>query len=368
MRFCLLFILSLLVVPCHAQQGGGGLEANIIAGRILKHTWKFRAPVEQLATAVELNWVKQTDGRKAWQQRRGYPLLGWGLTYTNYGVDSVYGHCLSVYPNMQLPVIKGKKLECSIRMGFGLAYISKRYSRAPDWDTVNNAIGSHFNNFTTLATDLRYRVNEHWDIHLGGNFSHISNATLRTPNLGINMYGAHIGVRYFPVTSRPQVLHNVLQPLKNRWLLQLRAGISANEYGNGNGPLFPVYLFSAFASKRYAGKNKIIAGIDYSYHEGVYAFLRNNEILTGEERANSWKSAVFAGHEFLVGRFGILVQAGYYLKNTYLQISPFYQKLGANIYLRQAETGLLKEVSASVLLKAHRFDAELVEMGIGVGI
>lgn len=369
MRASLCLILICFTLPCLAQKGQGfGIEANITAGHILKHTPKFKPPVSQTATAIELNFVQQTWGRKAWQHRRGFPLIGWGITYTNYGIDSIYGQCFGVYPNMQLPIIRGKKLEWTARLGFGLGYITRRYSRAPDWDTVNNAIGSHFNNFSIFNTDLRYHINQHWDVQAGASFSHISNALLRTPNLGINMYGAHIGVRYFPVTSQPARLERELRPLKNRWLLQLRAGISANEYGNANGPLFPVYLFSAFGSKRYAGKNKIFAGIDYSYHEGIYAFLRNNEILVGEERANSWKSALFLGHEFLIGRFGIVLQAGYYLKDAYLHTDPYYQKLGANIYLLQAEHGLFKEVSTSVLLKTHQFNAELVEIGLGVGL
>ncbi len=367
-------LLLLLHICTYAATGWGqtdklagwGVEANIMADRMLKHTPKIRVVPEQ-AFAYELNFIRQTSGAKEWEQRRNYPVFGFGITLTDYGVDSVYGKCISLYPNLQIPLVRGKHLEWTIRAGFGLGYITKRFERLPDWDTLNTAIGSRFNNYTVFATDLRYRINEHLDVQLGGNFSHVSNAAFRTPNLGINLYGAHLGLRYFPVTSRPERIKTSLQPLKNRWLVQARLGISGNEMGPGNGPLYPVYLATAYVSKRYLGKNKAIAGIDYSYHNSLYAYQRNNEINPGNERANAWKGSVYLGHEFLFGRMGVWLQMGVYINNPYPQEYNTYQKLGGNVYIVQREQGFLKELYACALLKTHKTEAELVEMGLGFG-
>jgi hypothetical protein len=360
----------LAVFPLRAQHkpwAGFGIEANVMGGRIYKHTKNFKAPVPDFSGAFELNFVQQRYGKKAWEQRRGYPLIGVGITYTDYGIDSIFGKCISIYPNVQIPIVSGKSLEWTIRAGFGLGYATRHYERAPKWDTLNNAIGTHLNNYTVFASDLRYRVNNHWDIQLGVNFSHISNASLRTPNLGINLLGAHVGIRYFPVTSRPEHIVRNLAPLKNRWLAQVRLGISANEAGVPNGPLYPIYIVSAYASKRYRSKNKLFAGLDYSYHKNIYAFLRNNEIEPGREKQLSWKSSIFVGDEFLFGKFGIHLQLGYYLKESYLRLEKFYQKIGCNFYLRQAETGAIKESFLSVHLKTHKTQAEFAEVGLGIG-
>lgn len=369
--YALLLILSLSgAIPVTAQSNywdGFGLEVNAIGGRILKHTPKFKAPIPDVSKALDINLVLQTNGSKQWQQRRHYPIIGLGITYTDYGVDSIYGKCFSVYPNLQLPIIKGKQLEWTVRLGFGLGYVTKRFEREPSWDTLNNAISTHVNNFTTFYSDLRYHIDRHWDVQAGINFSHISNAFFRSPNLGINMYGAHIGVRYFPVTRSPQRIKQVLPQLKNRWLGQIRVGISENGYGNGNGPLYPIYIASAYISKRYLSRNKAFVGIDYSYHEGIYAFLRNNEILAGQERSNSWKSSVFIGNEFLVGRVGIVLQLGVYIRDAALRIDPYYEKLGGNLYLIQKERGFIKEMFLSALLKAHKTQAEYAELGLGFG-
>lgn len=347
---------------------GFGIEANFSGGKILKHTEKFHAPVPAFTQSLELNFIQQTYGKKDWEQRRNYPLIGVGLSYTDYGLDSVFGKNISIYPNLEIPVIKAGKLEWTFRAGFGLAYSSRHYKRVPARDTLNNAIGSHFNNYTLFATDLRYRVNEHIDIQIGGNFSHVSNGALKQPNLGINVYGAHLGFRYFPVTGAPEKQRRKIPRLSNRWLLQIRAGIAGNEYGTTDGPLYPVYLLSSYASRRYAGKNKMFFGLDYSYHEGIYAFLKNNEIDPGREKQQSWKSAVFIGNEFLIGRMGILVQVGYYIKEAALKLDPYYEKLGCNFYIVQKEKGPVKEVSASILLKTHMTQAELAEFGIGIGL
>ena len=345
---------------------GSGIETNLMYGKVISHTKKFIKQIPDHSSLLEINYVKQTNGSKPWQQRRKYPLVGFAFLYTNYGIDSIYGRCFSIIPNLQIPVIRGKNIEWTIKAGFGLGYVTKRYERYPGWDTLNTAIGSHVNNNTYFMTDVRYHVDKHWDIQAGFHFTHLSNAAYRQPNLGINMYGAHIGVRYFPVTAAPQKISQELEALKNRVLVQARLGISATEVGPADGPLYPIYLSSLYASKRYAGKIKILAGIDYSYHENIYAFLQNNEISVGEEKANSWKSSIFLGHEFLIGHVGILFQLGFYVKNPVVK-DVLYQKLGGNLYLIQSEKGLLKELFLSGLLKTHKEQAELVEVGLGVG-
>lgn len=354
--------------PAGAQSGAGfGIEMNVMAGKIFKHTPKFRPPIPDISKALEINLVQQTRGNREWHQRRHYPVLGVGVMYTDYGIDSVYGKCISVYPNVQLNLVKGRRLEWTFRLGAGFGFATRKYSRAPEWDTLNNAIGSTLNNFTLFATDLRYRFNDHLDFQAGLNFTHISNAAFRKPNLGINMYGAHIGLRYFPVSARPARLARNLKPLPNRWLAQLRLGLALNEAGAADGPLYPSFLVSAYASRRYAGKNKVFGGLDYSYHRGIEAFQKNNEINVGNEKAHSWRSAVFVGNEFLLGRVGIFGQLGFYIRKAYDDPGPYYEKLGMNIYLVQRERGPLKELCGTLILKAHKTDAELAEFALGIG-
>ncbi len=180
-----------------------------------------------------------------------YPILGLGITYTNYGIDSVYGRLFSVYPNIVIPLITGRKLEWTLRIGDGIGYATRDYSRINPFDTINNAIGSKINDYFSFMMDLRYHINIHWDVQLGVNFSHYSDGSFHQPNLGVNLPGFHVGVKYWPESSAPTRIKRELKHLKNRWLFQYRITMGFNESSAPQGPIYPVYLGTAYMSKRW---------------------------------------------------------------------------------------------------------------------
>lgn len=363
----------LLSVFCLAAEAGAqsvpgfGIEATALAGRIFKHTQRFSGPIPALSGGIDLNFLWKTRGTADWQYRRHFPTIGLGITYTHYD-GQYYGQSIGIYPNLELPLIRRSNWEWTLRFGMGLGYISKRYAPyAPYYDTLNNAIGGHVNNFSLLASDLRWHLNEHWDLQGGINFTHMSSAKFRLPNLGINLLAAHAGVRYFPLRAKPQTEARSLAPLPNRWLIQLRQGIAMSTGESRGSAATPVYLSALFVSKRYWSKNKVYAGFDYSYHEALYDFQRLQGIHPGSEKNYAWKSGLYAGHEFLYGRVGLVTQIGVYIHQAILPSPILYQKLGMNWYLRQSENGPIKECFVSTLLKTHYATAELAELGLGIG-
>ncbi len=369
---CMVCVLYSIPINCMGQDElskwtGIGIETNLIAGKVIKHEAKFTLPIPALSTGLDVNLVYKTYGKKAWQQRRHYPGLGLGFTYLHYGIDPVYGNCLGVYPNITIPLYTSKKLALNIRLGDGIGYINKIYSRTAPVDTINVAIGAHFNDFAMIAGTLRYTINPHWDMELGADMIHISNATTEKPNLGINMMGLTMGFRYFPVSSHPKPISGAGTALKTRWLAQLHYGMASVASYTPGGPSYPVYLGSAYVAYRVLGKNKFMAGLDYSYHSDTYYFLRNTLLTPGNEAQNSWKSAFIVGNEFLYGRVGILLQLAYYLRQSYIRKDDFYEKIGVNYYLVQKEKDPIKELYLSAHLKSHGTVAELGELGVGVG-
>lgn len=349
-------------------QSGFGIEANLLGGRIFKHTQNFRGPIPSMSGGGEINMVWQTNGQADWQQRRQYPTLGLGLSYINYDKDN-YGQGVGIFPNLSLPIMSRQNWEWTIRFGMGLGYISKQYRPyAPYWDTLNNAIGARINNFSLFSSDVRYHINKHWDLQAGINFTHMSSAKFRVPNLGINLLGAHVGFRYFPNTANPIKIKRELPVLKNRILVQARLAIALSTGESAGSAATPVYISSLSLSKRYWGKNKILVGLDYGYHQAVYDFMRLQALETGNERNRAWNAGVFAAHEFLYGRVGLYMQIGAYVKQTLLAKAPIYQRLGMNWYLVQNEKGLIKELTITTLLKTHYATAELAELGVGIGL
>ena len=142
-----------------------------------------------------------------------------------------------------------------------------------------------------------------------------------------------------------------------------------NESNAPLGPIYPVYLGAGYISKRWSSRNKFFGGFDYSYSDQLYAYLRNNGfVASGQEKWNSFKTAVFAGNEFLLGRVGVVLQLGYYTHQTFDIQEPYYEKLGGNLYLVQREKGPIKEFFLCAFLEAHLAVAEFAEFGFGMGL
>ena len=371
MRFWGVIIILFTFYQIEAQEdnswNGFGIEVNQIAGKVLKHSSKFILPIPALSSATDINFVWQTYGKKDWHQGRNFPLIGLGCTYTDYGIDSVYGLCLGIYTNLQIYLIRRKNFEWTLRIGDGIAYVTKKYQNTPPFDTLNSAISTNINDFGIFMTDVRYHINIHWDVQAGANFTHISNACFSEPNLGINMYGAHFGVRYFPVTSKPELIIKQSTQYYNPWLIEARLSLAYNQVRTYGNPVLPTYGVSLYTGKKWVGKNKFFTGINYAYKESTYAFLKRWGIERGNETSNSWDGAFFAGNEFLVGRVGIVTELGVYYHQTYMRPAPYYEKLGGNFYLLMHDTGLVKEIFIATRLLAHGAVAEYAEFGIGVG-
>ncbi len=342
-----------------------GVETNFLAGRIIRHSASFTAPVPRVSMALDVNFIWQTCGKKEWNQRRNFPVTGIGVLFTDYRSKNIFGRCVGVYPNLQVPIMANKQVEWTCRLGIGVAYVTKKYGLYPDYDTLNTAVSTNINAFPVFMSDLRYHVNDHWDIQGGANFTHISNALYKEPNLGVNMVGAHLGVRYFPCSSRQCRIIRDLPPLRNRWLVDVRGAISNKEARAEGNPVRAAYIGAVSVSRRWKGQNKVFAGIDAAYHKDVYAFLINYGVNYGEEKQNSWDGGVFIGNEFMVGRVGILGMVGGYYKQTFLAFVPVYEKLGIKYYLLSREKGPAKELYLSAMLNTHGIVAEYAEFGIG---
>jgi len=366
---CCLFICiqSKTVAQEQTAWNGFGIESNIMMGKMIRHTKSFTGPLPDHTYAFEMNFIKKTYGQKDWQKRRHYPQIGLGFYYNNYNIPNVYGQTFGIFPNIQLNIIKGQKFEWTVRLGMGICYDTKPYEREPNPNLENVAIGGHWNNCSPFSTDIRWKVNQHWDLQAGINFSHVSNASFQQPNLGINVYGAHIGLRYFPVSSEPKILGGIPPALKNRWLIQAKYAMAFIENAPADGPLNAVYTGAVWVSRRYWSKNKVYGGVDYTYNAAKYAKLKSIEHFPGDEYNHSTQTAVFLGNEFLLGHLGVVLQAGYYLHKMDEQTDNIYEKIGGNFYVIQKEKGPLKELFFSALLKTHMATAELFEMGIGVG-
>lgn len=361
-----LFFISGFGILKAQETQGFGIESNLVAGSLFKHTARFTGPIPSFSGLAECNLLWKTNGKKDWQIRRHYPTFGLGIAF-NYYDNKVYGQSIGVYPMIELPLVKQKSWEWTVRFGMGLGYISKHYKPfAPYWDTLNNAMGADVNNFSLLSSDARWHIDKNWDVQAGITFTHMSSAKFRLPNLGVNFMGLHAGVRYFPSSGFKKKINHAVSTMPNNYGLQMRQAVGMTTGESIGSAATPVWVASIAITKRYWGHNKIYLGADYGYHQNVYNFMRLQAIYPGNESASSWNLGIFAAHEFLYGSVGLYLQMGAYLKQTLLAKAPIYQRLGMKWYLMQQEKGVVKNLYLSTILKTHYATAEYAEIGLGI--
>jgi hypothetical protein len=343
------------------------IEATPKVMSMIKHTKNFTGPISDICYGIDVNVLQQTYGKKTWHQLRNYPLLGVGFTYLNYNNNAIYGQVFGISPNITIPLIRKNSWEWTLRAGMGVGYVTKYYNRKTSNNTTNVAIGGYINNVSPFSTDIRYTINEHWQIASGINFTHVSNASFQVPNLGINTWGGHIGVRYAPHSNNPdKIIHKPAPTFSNNYMGFAKVSIAFREMGVADGPTYRTYIGHIGIAKRYASKNKVYAGIDYHYHTHRYYFALNSGAVVDNKWRQAGQFAAFVGHEFIYGKFGIVGQLGYYFLPAIDQSEKLYQKIGGNFYALRKEHGTIKEVYFSAILKTHLTVAELFEMGIGI--
>ena len=97
----------------------------------------------------------------------------------------MYGATLLLRYNFLRP---GWKLIPYIQGGAGMMYTDAYYYYA---------LGQGFNFTPQGSLGARYLINKNWSVDLEGKFHHISNGGLDSSNIGVNAFGAFIGLTYY---------------------------------------------------------------------------------------------------------------------------------------------------------------------------
>lgn len=195
MRLILFFLLFIVVKEGLAQREGPfsiGLKPK--AGALLVHRQTMTHLVEDRNFAYELEFSRQNNSGDLWSKAFRNPSSGLSLVYHDYGNTEVLGTSFSIYRFTKFPIYQSEKWGFfDFKLGNGISYISKKY------DEFNNkkniAIGSHINGFVDLELAYSKHYN-HFFFGGGVNFSHISNASLKAPNLGLNTLTAFVTAGY----------------------------------------------------------------------------------------------------------------------------------------------------------------------------
>lgn len=345
---------------------GMGFEYSVHIGRAFKHRSTITIDFPDWSFGSELNIEFKTYGKKDWHERCGFPHWGVALSYLYTGNAQQMGHGLAIVPNVTVDFLKGKNWRLFGRLGIGLGVITQPFHRMHN--PLNNMVGSHLNNSTSLRLGFSWRIHKHWELRPSATFTHFSNAASTLPNLGINIPTFQLGLCYWynPVEKEDYIRESTkfTRPKRVQWSAVATMGFRAAQ--TNNGPLYPVWHVSVDAGLFILKNNRLKAGMEYDYIGSVYAFSQNNGGYSGLDL--HWQASritFYIADEIFIGRFAILAQVGIYATQNLGQPWWMSIRLSGRYYLLDP----FKHQTVPFLtatMKSHKIVAEYFSLGLGL--
>lgn len=343
-------------------------EPVVYYGTLWRHTPKLTIRSGQPVFGQEINLRFQTRGARAWHGWQRFPIFGIAGAHFRLGAQA-HGDAWALLPNLTVPILRRGRWLAAFRVGTGLGYVTRPYDAFDN--PGQNAIGSHWNNFTQFRLGAEYRLGDHWRVQAGACLSHFSNGATTLPNFGVNLPGGYLAVAGSVQSIRET---DFVQPAESKRATRRWGGLAAGslalvEYSVFDGPRYPVWGLSGAGYYAFNRVNRLLLGVDYEFHRGVYAWgLRSAGFRTKPEaQRGATRLALTLADEFLFGAIGIQVLAGVYTGagfNRYVS-HPWYSKLTTRYYLPPLlHTPLRAHVG--IVLKAHRTTAEFISLNLGL--
>lgn len=330
------------------------VRANVQHGVLLPEYGFMSYLTDDYVRGFEVNFCKQTSGKNVWQQIYRYPAFGMSFHFTTLGSKEYFGDQYSLYPYYALNIVRRKRFEFNYQMGLGISYATKKYSQ--DQNYQNLAIGSHFNIHYHADLLIQYRFYNNLSVNSGIVFSHISNANLSEPNVGLNLCAFSLGVGYSfgkPDTA-VATFDRHLDPFFT-YELMIAGGMKHTRTFESF--QYPAVSISFDVKRRFGYKFALGIGADFFYDSSVEPQMLRLE--KPYSPSNSFMSGIHLAEEFVYNKFSLIVQEGLYIGLT--------EKLvGYKMYNRAiVRYKFSPHFFANFSLKSHLYILDFPEIGFG---
>jgi hypothetical protein len=338
------------------------LQTEFFYGNILRHNKNVGHLLTGHPTGFIINYNYRTTGDKEWQQEYNYPDFGYSFIYQDYK-NSVLGESfgLNAFYNFYL-LPREKRNNINFKIGFGLSYITNPYDKVTN--PKNVAFGSHINANLTLGLNYKLKLNKNLQLNSGFVLLHTSNGSAKSPNTGVNVFAATIGVNYNLYTNldfeyqSSSEKETFKEKIKYNFLFQF--GLSESNFiGSGTKPFYDITFY---ADKRLNRKSAIQLGSELMLNYSLKDFIEITDITNESfEKGDFKRVGVFVGHELFISKSSIFTQFGYYVYYPFKFEGRIYERIGLKRYFND-------KWFAVINLKAHFAKAETFSLGVGIRI
>lgn len=293
----------------------------------------------------------RTNGEKDWQILHKYPSIGIVYMLGNPGSKQYVGNMQALYPYVRFPVLRSGAYQASLKLGGGLAWISKPYD--PATNPKNTLIGTRFNALLNLNFQHEIKISERLYANAGIGIMHVSNGGITLPNLGLNIPNVNAGLRYV-ITKAPVQRRSMKDSSSQKIDWSVHATVAIKQYPWIGGSHYLINAFQFEAGRRIKTSHSLGAGLALYYNRTIRKYPMPTYL---DSNTKKLQAGLFVSYEHFLGRLSIPVQVGAYFYNA-SKSGNVFQQYG----LRYRVT---RHITTELLLKSHMGQADFIHAGIG---
>jgi len=322
-------------------------------GYIFAHTKSIEAAAHSNPLGIQTDFSWHFTSDNAYNYCNCYPRLGLSFYYWDFRNPEILGQSLNLLAFAEPFFRPAKKLSFSIRPGLGISYMNNPYDELTNPE--NLCYSTQFAFVLLINLSAYYKITDHFQLNIVGNYNHISNGGIKLPNKGLNYPSISVGIDYsiqkIQFTKREKVPRSDFQRsnyLRTAIFLGFK-GIPEDDklyYING--------ILGKFG-RRITQMSAFTCGIEFII-DGSEKYLST---IYSEIPANApYIASLTGGYEYLLGKFSMTFDLGIYLLNTNRRTDLLYQRFGVLYKIRE-------KVCFGINLKTHRHVADFFDLRIG---
>jgi len=335
-----------------------------VQGKILPHSDRVKPLIGDYVRGGEFAVEFPRYGGEDWYYFYNYPTTAWGLLFYDLGNPTQLGYAVAFYPYLNLPLLNLQRFSFNIKMGAGLAYLSKKYDKNLPYEADKNnlAIGSHLNGFLVLGANFELALSKSqssmlscFSLTADAALNHFSNGSIQKPNAGLNIFNVNAGVKYVPYLV-PASMKYKIGNRKKDWELEAALAAGMNQQ-NVTDPRKYLNMSLAMGSYRpLTNRYRLGFNIDVFYNDAFFAGRTLPEYYAGEN--GKVRVGFSLANELMFGDLTVGFHAGLYVLNPIKHDGFSYFKF-------LAKYRVYDRIFVTVALKTHLEVAEFCELGIG---
>jgi hypothetical protein len=329
------------------------LTTNYFQGFIIPEFGLLDSINESPLRTIELSFSKRSNGKHYWNDIYNYPEYGLAIFYTDMGDKDVLGEIFGIDYFFKINLIERNKTKFYLRSGIGINYTSRKYD--PIDNPLNKSVGSNINTHFNLRFGLSKKIFSKTELNLGGSFDHISNATTKFPNLGVNYVSWYGGLIQHFGSNNERIVNEI--PEHEREI-----AFSITKYFGSRHLKFPTnkHYYVPCLSLDIAHQTFRLMhfgiGLD-GFHDSS---IKPRMIMDGDPYKDSYAflMGVHFNQTLVYNKFSFTLQEGFYfVKNSKVAEETMYNRVIFNY-------DILEKISLKIALRTHLHDLRYLESGI----